>query len=100
MCLHSPTFLIITVVGVADEKERSLSGLPESRVLSLSVWMRVGQVTSTPFLSSHSCKILSATFSVFPVINDAHLTACLVIKEEDPKHVVVITDLLRYFETK
>ena len=62
--------------------------------------MRVGQVTSNPFPSSHSCKILSVTFSAFPLHNDTHSTACLVIKKEDPKCVVVITDLLRYFETK
>ena len=98
MCLHSPTFLITTVVGVADEKEVSVWSVPESRVLSLSVWTRVGQVTGNPFPSSHSCKILSATFSAFPLHNDAHSTACLVIK--DPKRVVVIIDLLRYFETK
>ena len=35
VCLHSPTFLLITVVGVADEKERSLSGLCQSREFCL-----------------------------------------------------------------
>ena len=35
VCLHSPTFLIITVEGVANEKERSLSGQPELRGLCL-----------------------------------------------------------------
>ena len=50
-----------------------------------------------PLLQDPQCDLLCLSVTI--VINDAHSTACLVIKE-DPKRVVVITDLLRYFETK
>ena len=49
-------------------------------------------------LQDPQCDFLCLSITI--VINDAHSTDCLVIKKEDPKRVVVITDLLRYFETK
>ena len=50
-----------------------------------------------PLLQDPQCDFLCLSITI--VINDAHSTACLVIKE-DLKHVVLITDLLMYFETK
>ena len=86
-------------MGVADEKEMSLSC--QSREFCVFECLDEGwpghrqPFPLEPLLQDPQCDFLCLS-----ITNDAHLTACLVIKKEDPKCVVVITDLLRYFETK
>ena len=99
VCVHVCVAMNYTV--------RSFSASIWSARVESSVSLRTltsdSHVTATPFPAIHSCKILHVIVSDIlrqSFFNGVHSTARLVIEKEDPKHVVVSTDLLRYFETK